>query len=139
MKHEDFRDRGDNLNRRQFLKVSAAMSGAMLISNPSVLFAQAKQRISIATGGMGGVYFVMGGGIASLLTKYAGVEAAAEVTAASVDNCKLMGAKKSDLGFVMGDTAYDAFKGQGVFNGKPVAVRTLALLYPGYAHLVVTQ
>jgi hypothetical protein len=39
----------------------------------------------------------------------------------------------------MGDTAYDAFKGQGVFNGKPVAVRTLALLYPGYAHLVVSQ
>jgi len=105
MKHEDFRDGGNNLNRRQFLKVSAALGGAMLISNPSTLFAQAKQRISIATGGMGGVYFVMGGSIASLLTKYAGVEAAAEVTAASVDNCKLMGAKKSDLGFVMGDTA----------------------------------
>jgi hypothetical protein len=53
MNHEDSRDRGNILNRRQFLKVSAAMGGAMLISNPSVLFAQAKQRISIATGGMG--------------------------------------------------------------------------------------
>ena len=139
MTHRNFKDGGNNLNRRQFLKVSAAAGGAMLISNPTTLFAQTKQRISIATGGMGGVYFVMGGGIASLLTKYAGVEAAAEVTAASVDNCKLMGAKKSDLGFVMGDTAYDAFKGQGVFNGKPLAVRTLAILYPGYTHLVVKQ
>ena len=88
---------------------------------------------------MGGVYFVMGGGIASLLTKYAGVEAAAEVTAASVDNCKLMGAKKSDVGFIMGDTGYDAFKGQGVFKGKPLPVRTLANLYPGYVHLVVKE
>ena len=139
MTHKNFREGGNDLNRRQFLKVSAALGGTVLISNPSTLFAQSKQRISIATGGMGGVYFVMGGGIASLLTKYAGVEAAAEVTAASVDNCKLMGAKKSDLGFVMGDTGYDAFKGQGVFNGKPLPVRTLALLYPGYAHLVVNQ
>jgi len=139
MTHKHFREGGNDLNRRQFLKVSAALGGTVLISNPSTLFAQSKQRISIATGGMGGVYFVMGGGIASLLTKYAGVEAAAEVTAASVDNCKLMGAKKSDLGFVMGDTGYDAFKGQGVFNGKPLPVRTLALLYPGYAHLVVNQ
>ena len=139
MTHRHFEEGGSNLNRRQFMKVSAALGGAMLIGNPSALFAQAKQRISIATGGMGGVYFVMGGGIASLLTKYAGVEAAAEVTAASVDNCKLMGAKKSDLGFVMGDTAYDAFKGLGVFNGKPLAVRTLANLYPGYTHLVVKQ
>jgi len=139
MTHKHFREGGNDLNRRQFLKVSAALGGTVLISNPSTLFAQSKQRISIATGGMGGVYFVMGGGIASLLTKHAGVEAAAEVTAASVDNCKLMGAKKSDLGFVMGDTGYDAFKGQGVFNGKPLPVRTLALLYPGYAHLVVNQ
>ncbi len=138
MGYSDFTGGKMELGRRQFLKVSAALSGAMLMSGPSTLLAQSKQRISVATGGMGGVYFVMGGGLANLLTKYAGVEAAAEVTAASVDNCKLMGAKKSDLGFVMGDTGYDAFKGQGIFKGRPLPVRTLAILYPGYVHLVTT-
>jgi TRAP-type uncharacterized transport system substrate-binding protein len=40
------------------------------------------------------------------------------VTAASVDNCKLIGAKKSDLALIMGDTGYDAFKGTGIFKGR---------------------
>ena len=47
----------------------------------------------IACGPIAGLQ-VLGGGVASVLTKYAGVEATAEVTAASVDNCKLVGAKK---------------------------------------------
>jgi len=37
MKHEIVKDGANNLNRRQFLKVSAALGGAMLISNPSAL------------------------------------------------------------------------------------------------------
>ncbi|HYB19555.1 MAG TPA: TAXI family TRAP transporter solute-binding subunit [Thermodesulfobacteriota bacterium] len=46
---------------------------------------------SIASGATGGVYFVMGDGMAAMLTKHIpGVNVAAEVTAASVDNCKLM-------------------------------------------------
>jgi hypothetical protein len=139
MTAENGKHGGNGLTRRRLLKVSAAVGGALLLGECPFAIAQGKQRISIATGGMGGVYFVMGGGIAGLLTKHAGVEATAEVTAASVDNCKLMGAKKSDLGFVMGDTAYDAFKGQGVFKGRALPVRTLAILYPGYAHLVAAQ
>jgi len=46
------------------------------------------------------VFYVVGGGIAAVISKYLpGVEATAEVTAASVDNCKLIMAKKADLGF----------------------------------------
>ncbi len=124
------------LRRRDFLKLAGAAGGAMLLGNPGHLFAQSKKRISVATGGMGGVYFVIGGGIASILTKYAGVEAAAEVTAASVDNCKLIAAKKSDLGLIMGDTGYDAFKGTGNFKGRPLPLRTVCVLYPNLMHVV---
>lgn len=123
------------ISKRDFLKLTAAFGGIMVLGGPATLFAQAKQRISIATGGMGGVYFVMGGGIASLLTKYAGVEATAEVTAASVDNCKLLGAKKSDIGFVIADTGYDAYKGTGIFKA-PLPLRVLTVLYPQKNHVV---
>ena len=47
---------------------------------------------SIATGGTGGVYYPYGGAIARVISAHLpGVEATAEVTAASVDNLKLIG------------------------------------------------
>ena len=102
------------LGRREFLKVTAAMGGAFALGYPESIGAQVLKRISVATGGMGGVYFPLGGAIAAVVTKYVpNVEAAAEVTAASVDNCKLVAAKKSDLAIVMGDTVYDACQGLG--------------------------
>ena len=46
--------------------------------------AQVKTRLSIATGGTGGVYYPLGGGLAAVMSKYLpGVEATAEVTTAS--------------------------------------------------------
>lgn len=132
-------DKERKLKRRDFLKLAGAAGGAMILSNPTHVFGQGKKRISIATGGMGGVYFVIGGGIASLATKYGGVEAAAEVTAASVDNCKLLAAKKADFGLIMGDTGYDAYKGTGHFKGKPLPVRTAAVLYPNLMHVVTVE
>ena len=53
------------------------------------------QNISIATGGTGGVYYPMGGGMAAVLSKYVpGMQATAEVTGGSVDNLKLIGSGK---------------------------------------------
>jgi uncharacterized protein len=126
-------------SRRDFLHLAAAAGGAALIGHPLLSFAQAKRRISIATGGMGGVYFVIGGGMASILTKYAGVEATAEVTSASVDNCKLLGAKKTDMGLVIADTGYDAYKGEGNFKGKPAPLRVLTVVYPHMNHIVTLE
>ena len=111
MDEKHFLGEAARLARRDFLKLVAGAGGVMLLGGSAHLFGQERKRVSVATGGMGGVYFVMGGGLASLITKYGGAEAAAEVTAASVDNCKLIAAKKTDIGFIMGDTGYDAFKG----------------------------
>jgi len=139
MKFDEFVDGNRGIKRRDFLKLTSAVGGAVLLGGAGKVLAQSKKRISIATGGMGGVYFVIGGGIASILTKYAGVEAAAEVTAASVDNCKLIAAKKSDLGLIMGDTGYDAFKGTGIFKGRALPIRVLTVLYPNLTHLVTLE
>ena len=130
---------GSQIGRRTFLKVSTVLGGSIVLGACPDVFAQTTKRISIATGGMGGVYFPLGGAIAAGVTKYVpGVEAAAEVTAASVDNCKLVGAKKADLGIVMGDTAYDAYAGLNMFKQK-LPVRNLAVLYSNVMHVVAPQ
>jgi len=90
-----------------------------------------KTRISIGTGGTGGVYYPLGGGLAALISKYVpGVEATAEVTAGSIANLQLIGGGRSEVGFTMADSAWDAYNGLDKFSGKKVPLRTLAVFYP---------
>jgi len=102
--------------------------------------AGARTRLSIATGGTGGVYYPYGGAIARVISEHLpGVEATAEVTAASVDNLKLIRDHKSDLGFSLADTLDDAVAGRGPFVRKgPVPARALAVLYDNFTHLVAS-
>lgn len=98
------------------------------------------QNISIATGGTGGVYYPMGGGLAAALSKYVpGMQATAEVTGGSVDNLKLVGTGKPYVGFSMTDAALDAYEGEDKFKGNKVPVRTLAVLYPNRMHVVSVE
>ena len=102
--------------------------------------AQEKVNLSIATGGTGGVYYPLGGGMASVLSKYVpGMQATAEVTGGSVDNLKLIGGGKGYIALAMADASLDALKGQDKFSGKPVAVRTLMVLYPNRMHVVTVE
>ena len=94
-------------------------------------------RLSIATGGTGGVYYVMGGGIASIISKHLpGAEATAEVTAAAVDNLKLIQTQKADVAFSTADVAYDGYKGLERFKSGKVPIRALAMVYPSVSHIV---
>jgi TRAP transporter TAXI family solute receptor len=93
--------------------------------------------LSIATGGTGGVYYPYGGGIAKVLNEQLPyVRATAEVTAASVDNLKLIRDGKADVAFTLADTLADAVAGRGPFAGAPVPAASLAVLYSNYTHLV---
>ena len=98
--------------------------------------------LSIATGGTGGVYYPYGGALARLITeKIPHTQATAEVTGASVDNLKLMQTGKVDLAFTLADTLAAAVAGAGPFRttGAIGSVRTLAVLYTNYTHIVVRQ
>jgi uncharacterized protein len=102
-------------------------------------WAQKTVRISIATGGTGGVYYPMGGGMANIISKYIPyTEATAEVTTASVDNCLLVGAGKADLALIMADTGWDAYQGKAKFRDK-IPLRTVAVLYPNNMHIVTLE
>ena len=117
----------------RFTKFLAAITFAAT----STAFAQ---NVSIATGGTGGVYYPMGGGLAAVLSKHvAGMQATAEVTGGSVDNLNLIASGKPYVGFSMVDAALDASKGEGKFSGRKVDLRTLLVLYPNRMHVVSTE
>ncbi len=100
-------------------------------------FSANAQNISIATGGTGGVYYPLGGGMAAALSKYVpGMQATAEVTGGSVDNLKLVGSGKPYIALTMADATLDAYRGEDKFKGNKVAVRTLMILYPNRMHVV---
>ncbi len=122
---------------RRILGLACAIAAGAL-----TLAAQAQNTsiISIATGGTGGVYYPMGGGIAAVLSKYVpGMQATAEVTGGSVDNLKLIGTGKPYIGFTMADAALEAAHGEDKFKGAKVPVRTLAVLYPNRMHVVTVD
>jgi TRAP transporter TAXI family solute receptor len=117
------------------LTLLAAIAGAALFTGA----ASAQTNIAIATGGTGGVYYPLGGGMANVLTKYVpGYAATARVTGGSVDNLKLIGSQQSEVALVMVDAALDALKGEDKFKGSPVEARTLMILYPNRMHVVTT-
>jgi len=68
-----------------------------------------------------------------------GVTATAEVTPASVDNMRLIQAKRTDVAMTLADTASDAFKGEDAFKGNPVPIRTLVPLYNNFNHLITIE
>jgi uncharacterized protein len=126
------------MNRRELLLSGASLAAsATMFGGPAV----AQQvNIAIATGGTGGVYYPLGGGMANVLTKYVpNVAATARVTGGSVDNLKLIGSKQSEVALVMVDAAIDALKGEDKFKGQPVALRTLMVLYPNCMHVVSVE
>ena len=112
---------------------------SLLVFSFSTAWAQKTVRLSIATGGTGGVYYPLGGGMANVISKYIPyTEATAEVTTASVDNCRLVGAGKGELALIMADTGWDAYQGKAQFKEK-IPLRTVAVLYPNNMHIVTME
>jgi len=119
---------------RKLIKV-LAFAACALTAAPAM--AQEKVNLSIGTGGTGGVYYPLGGGMANVLSKYVpGMAATAEVTGGSVANLQLIGTGKPYIGLSMTDAALDAYRGVDKFKDKKVELRTLAILYPNRMHVV---
>lgn len=99
-----------------------------------------QKQFSIGTGDPGGVYFPLGGAVASVLTKaLPDLHATVEVTGGSVDNIKLIATGESELGFTMADAADDAMRGHDKFKNNKVDLRTLLVVYPNRMHVVTIE
>lgn len=117
-----------------------AMLYAVVVAIGLVNVAHGQQtRLSISTGGTGGVWYPMGGAMANVLSKYLpGAAVTAEVTGGSVANINLLGSKKSDIAFSMVDAAWDGLNGSGKFKQK-VPMRTIAVVHPLVMHVVTAE
>jgi TRAP transporter TAXI family solute receptor len=102
--------------------------------------AQDKKQMSIATGTTGAVYYPLGGAMANILSKKVpGWAVTAEATNGAVANLHMLRDGKAELALVQADTSYEAAKGLEKFQGKPVAHKTLAVVYPNLAHVVTME
>jgi TRAP transporter TAXI family solute receptor len=85
---------------------------------------QPRQFLALGTSSIGGTYYVIGGGMASIINKAnPQLNINAEVTGGAFNNVVLLGQKKIQLGLVTNDEVYMAWHGQGKYKTKVTNVR----------------
>lgn len=101
----------------------------------------ANRYLSVGTGSVMGVYYPLGGTLASLITdKVEGFQCSAEATGGAVENATLIINGELDLGFVVASTLYDAQNGRNTFAGMD-GDRCLALFsfFPEVVQILSTD
>ena len=94
-------------------------------------------RLTIATGNTTGVYYLMGGGLAKIISAdLPGYRATAEATKASKENVERVVSGQNDIAFALEDTASDAVRGVHSFTAKQ-PVRALLRIYDNTTHVIV--
>lgn len=106
--------------------------------------AQTRRVVTIASGGVDGVYFPIAGALSRIAsdTKELNVRAVVESSGGAVANVQLIRRGEADFAVLQNDIAYYAFNGVGldVFAGKPFKnMSGVFALYPELIHVVVTQ
>ena len=100
---------------------------------------QAKTALSIATGGVAGAYFPIGGAIAQAASKGGDLQATAETGNASVANLNLLGKGEIEIAFAQNDTAFWAYNGQHMFKTPLKNLRAIAVLFPEHIQVVASK
>lgn len=95
-------------------------------------------QVTIATGNSTGVYYVLGGGIASMLSSKSPLKATAAETGASVQNIQQLVGGQYDIAFSLADTAADAINGKGAFK-EPQKIQALGRIHANYTQVVVRK
>jgi TRAP transporter TAXI family solute receptor len=101
--------------------------------------AQAKDYVSVATGGTSGTYYPIGGAIAQAASKSGALQATAETGNASVANLNLLGKGEIEVAFAQNDVAFWAYNGQQMFKEPIKNLRAVAALYPEHLQVVIAK
>lgn len=125
-----------SLDRRALLAGGAGL-GLSALAAPAL--AQGAQQLAIATGTTGGVYYPLGGGMASIFSRVIpGMSATVEVTGGSVANLQLLGADRVGMVLTQVDAAVDAVNGRERFANRPVPARAILVMYTNRMQVVTT-
>jgi uncharacterized protein len=97
-----------------------------------------RQFLSLGTAGTGGIYYPLGGAIASRLSVAdTARQYTAEVSGGSVENVNRLAAGQMDLAMAIAVTMYQAYHGEGDFSQPVAGLRAIAPLYPNLTHILV--
>jgi hypothetical protein len=117
--------------------VTLALAGALSIPAFSAEF------ITIGTGGVTGTYYPTGGAICKMVNKQkkeTGIRCSVESTGGSVYNVNTIQAGELDFGIAQSDTVFQAYNGEGKFEGKAITeLRSAVAIYPELLAFVVNK
>lgn len=121
--------------------MSAALAGTLLLAACVEGGGGGPARfLSIGTGGTGGLYYPIGGALASRLSIRDSTRTyTAEVTGGSVENIQRVANGEMDLGFAIGTSVYEAYNGGQDFATPVTRLRVIAPLYPNVTHVLIRE
>jgi len=112
----------------------AAVAG-LTLAVPS----QAADFVNVLTGGTSGVYYPMGVALSQIYTKaIPDAKISVQATKASAENLNLLEAGRGEIGFTLGDSLSDAWKGdeEAGFKKPLKKLRNVAAIYSNYIQIV---
>ena len=81
----------------------------------------AAKRVVLGSAGQGGTWFVIGSGIANLVSKYnKDIKMTSSSTRGSIENLRLVHSKRIDIAMTQPPADYWAVKGEELYKGKPL-------------------
>ncbi len=127
-------------SRVRALRSITGVSAALLLVAASLTWSSPRHgsplRISLGTGGEGGVYHAYGSALAAVSEERDDTEVIALTTAASVENNRRVASGALDAAFTIADVAALAVNGEPPFE-EPLPITAVARLYDNHTHVVV--
>ncbi len=108
----------------------------MVLALPTV--APAQTNVVVGTSSVGGSYYLYAGGLSTFINEHSDkIAATAQATRGSVENARLLAARRLDFGFANGGVVYEQNVGHGQFEGAAADnIRGIAIIDIAPLHLV---